>query len=75
MREAGAWLIMAAYNKVNGIPMTENLRLLRDVLKHEWGFDGVVVSDWDAARAPRARPRWPGSTCPCPARTAPGGTC
>ncbi len=51
VREAGAWLVMAAYNKVNGERMTENLRLLRDVLKNEWGFDGVVTSDWDAARS------------------------
>ena len=51
VREAGAKLVMAAYNKVNGEPMTENVRLLRDVLKHEWGFDGVVTSDWSAARS------------------------
>jgi beta-glucosidase len=49
VREAGAWLVMAGYNKVDGNPMTENLRLLRDVLKNEWGFDGVVISDWGAA--------------------------
>jgi beta-glucosidase len=54
VREAGAWLVMAAYNKVNGTPMTENLRLLRDVLKNEWGFDGVVTSDWHAARSTHA---------------------
>ena len=51
VQEAGAWLVMAAYNKVNGTPMTENVRLLRDVLKNEWGFDGVVASDWHAARS------------------------
>jgi beta-glucosidase len=54
VREAGAWLIMAAYNKVNGSRMTENLRLLRGVLKNEWGFDGVVISDWHAARSTHA---------------------
>ncbi len=54
VREAGALLIMAAYNKVNGIPMTENVRLLRDVLKREWGFAGVVISDWSAARSTQA---------------------
>jgi len=54
VREAGAWLIMAAYNKVNGSRMTENVRLLRDVLKNEWGFDGVVISDWSAARSTHA---------------------
>jgi len=51
VREAGVALVMAAYNKVNGIPMTENGRLLRDLLKDEWGFDGVVTSDWHAARS------------------------
>ena len=54
VREAGALLIMAAYNKVNGSPMTENVRLLRDVLKREWGFAGVVISDWSAARSTQA---------------------
>src|SRR5215469_4067713 len=38
VRDAGAALVMAAYNKVDGIPMTEHARLLRDVLKDEWGF-------------------------------------
>jgi beta-glucosidase len=54
VREAGAWLVMAAYNQVNGARMTENVHLLRDVLKNEWGFDGVVVSDWDAALSTHA---------------------
>jgi beta-glucosidase len=54
VREAGALLVMAAYNRVNGSPMTENLYLLRDVLKNEWGFDGVVTSDWHAARSTQA---------------------
>jgi len=54
IREAGAGLVMAAYNKVNGTPMTENVRLLKDVLKGEWGFPGVVTSDWNAARSTTA---------------------
>jgi len=54
VREAGVALVMAAYNKVNGVPMTEHARLLRDVLKDEWGFDGVVTSDWHAARSTAA---------------------
>jgi beta-glucosidase len=53
VRDAGAWLIMAAYNKINGHRMTENVRLLRDVLKNAWGFDGVIISDWHAARSTR----------------------
>lgn len=52
--EAGAQLVMAAYNSVNGVSMTENAPLLRDLLKGEWGFDGVVTSDWQAARSTTA---------------------
>ena len=44
-------LVMAGYNKLNGVTMTEHERLLRDVLKDEWGFAGAVVSDWYAARS------------------------
>jgi beta-glucosidase len=51
--EAGAWLVMAAYNSVNGATMTEN-PLLAEPLKGEWGFDGVVVSDWGAVRSTEA---------------------
>lgn len=47
---AGAWMVMAAYNSVNGTTMTEN-DLLDEPLKGEWGFDGVVVSDWTAVRS------------------------
>ena len=45
--DAEPWTIMAAYNGVNGAPMTEN-DLLAEPLKGAWGFDGVVVSDWGA---------------------------
>src|SRR4051794_21392179 len=48
--EASPWAVMAAYNRVNGVTMTES-PLLRAVLKDEWGFDGVVVSDWMATRS------------------------
>ncbi|HEX5120674.1 MAG TPA: glycoside hydrolase family 3 C-terminal domain-containing protein [Pseudonocardiaceae bacterium] len=48
--EGGAWLVMAAYNSVNGATMTEN-PLLDSPLKDEWGFDGVVVSDWFATKS------------------------
>jgi beta-glucosidase len=54
VRDADAALVMAAYNKVNGVPMTENARLLAGVLKGEWGFGGVVTSDWHAARSTTA---------------------
>ncbi len=51
VREAGAVMVMAAYNSVNGARMTEHQGLLRELLKGEWGFTGVVVSDWSAARS------------------------
>src|SRR5256885_6603452 len=39
---------MDSYNLVNGVHMTENGRLNVDVLRKEWGFQGIVISDWDA---------------------------
>jgi beta-glucosidase len=49
--EAQPWAMMAAYNSVNGHTMTEHSALVNDVLKGEWGFDGVLVSDWFATRS------------------------
>jgi beta-glucosidase len=46
--EADVAMVMAAYNSVNGATMTANPTLLRDLLKAEWEFPGVVVSDWSA---------------------------
>ena len=48
--DAGAWLVMSAYNAVNGVTASEN-DLLETPLNTEWGFDGVVVSDWTAVRS------------------------
>jgi beta-glucosidase len=48
--EGHAWLVMSAYNSVNGATATEN-QLLESPLNSEWGFDGVVVSDWTAVRS------------------------
>ncbi|WP_371934768.1 glycoside hydrolase family 3 protein [Streptomyces sp. KL118A] len=50
VRDAGPWALMSAYNGVNGTTMTEHRALQTGVLREEWGFDGVVVSDWLAAR-------------------------
>ena len=48
--EGGAWAIMGSYNLYNGQFNCHNKRLLVDILKGEWGFDGVVVSDWGGCR-------------------------
>ncbi|WP_037647938.1 glycoside hydrolase family 3 protein [Streptomyces flavidovirens] len=51
VKNAHPWGIMAAYNQVNGVTMTEHRYLQNEVLRGEWGFDGCVVSDWMAARS------------------------
>ena len=46
--DAGARLIMPSFNSLNGIPSVANKRLMNDILRKEWGFDGVVISDYNA---------------------------
>lgn len=49
VKEGGVWSIMGAYNKYRGQHACHNKRLLCDILRDEWGFDGVVVTDWGGA--------------------------
>lgn len=48
--DAGARLIMPSFNTINGVPSTANPHLLKDILKDEWGFDGIVISDYCAVQ-------------------------
>ncbi|WP_278885767.1 glycoside hydrolase family 3 C-terminal domain-containing protein [[Ruminococcus] torques] len=46
VKEGNAKSIMTSYNEVNGIYANENKHLLQDILRKEWGFDGIVITDW-----------------------------
>ena len=47
--EAGAATLMTSFNEIDGIPSTGNKWLLKDILRDEWGWDGMVVTDWNSA--------------------------
>ena len=48
VKKAQPYTIMCSYNPINGVHAGENKRLLTDILREEWGFKGIVVSDWGA---------------------------
>lgn len=52
VKQGGVKTVMSAYNKINGVPCTESQWLLTEKLREEWGFEGVVLSDWGAVYHP-----------------------
>ena len=72
IREGNPWAVMSAYNRINGVFASENPWLLTDVLRGEWGYEGVVIS----AGAPCTilwRQSPPDLTCACPGGPATRG--
>ena len=49
VKEGNAKAIMTSYNEINGVYANENKHLLQEILREEWGFDGIVITDWGAS--------------------------
>ncbi|MGB5945019.1 glycoside hydrolase family 3 N-terminal domain-containing protein [Paenisporosarcina sp.] len=48
--DEGCEMVMTAFNTVDGVPATGNEKLMRNLLRDEWGFDGILISDWGAVK-------------------------
>src|SRR5699024_3324214 len=48
--DAGSKMVMTSFNTINSIPATSNKWLMKDVLRKEFGFEGVLITDWGATR-------------------------
>lgn len=74
VREAGAFSVMAAYNRVNGVPASANPLLLQQFLRDTWGFPGYVVSDCDAVSDIYAGHHWVSTLAQAAAKAILAGT-
>ncbi len=52
VEESDIWVVMTAYNQMNGRYTSENRELIMEILRGEWGYDGLVISDWDNMAEP-----------------------
>ncbi|MBO5060885.1 MAG: glycoside hydrolase family 3 C-terminal domain-containing protein [Clostridia bacterium] len=52
VKEANPTSLMCAYNRVNGMLCSENKHLMKDILRDDWGYGGIMVSDWHAVKNP-----------------------
>lgn len=52
--EAAPWTVMSSYNRLNGVQASEDPWLLTKVLREDWGYEGVVISDWNGVKIPAA---------------------
>jgi beta-glucosidase len=64
VQDADAWSIMAAYNDVNGVPATEQDHVNNGIVKGEWAYRGLIMSDWFATKTVAPAATW---SCPAPA--------